>query len=126
MRLYWTMPLELKVHYKQELYTSRQEQFCGNLPAAWRHLERAHIISQAWSKQHTYAHWRMLRFGITIKSWKEVLGQLPRLLFGGIKSFIGIIPIGNTGGANVPPLRVMEIPKDLLHILEPYRYHLVR
>ena len=93
----------------------------GNLPDAWRHLERAHIISQAWCKQHTYTHWRMLRFGFKIKNWKEVLGQLPRLLFGGIKSFVGIIPVGNTGGSNVPPLRVMEIPEDLEKMLKPYK-----
>ena len=117
----WTIPSGLKVHYQQELYNAKEEQHRGNLPAAWRHLERAHIISQAWSKQHTYTHWQMLRFGFKIKNRKEVIGQLPRLLFGGIKSFVGIIPVGNTGGANVPPLRVMEIPEDLKKILKPYK-----
>jgi hypothetical protein len=59
----------------------------------------------------------MLRFGFFIKSPKEVLGQIPRLVFGGVKSFVGKIPVGNTGGANVPPLRLMEIPGDLREIL---------
>jgi len=28
--------------------------------------------------------------------------------------------MGNTGGANVPPLQTMEIPPDLKAILSPY------
>jgi hypothetical protein len=59
----------------------------------------------------------MLQFGIKIKSPKEVFGQIPRLLVGGVKSFVGSIPVGNTGGANVPPLKPMEIPKDLQEII---------
>jgi hypothetical protein len=89
----------------------------ANLPPAWRHFERAHIIGQPWFVQHSHAHWLMLKFGIKIKSKKETLGQLPRLLIGGIKSFVGIIPTDNTGGANVPPLRKMEIPEDLKNII---------
>jgi hypothetical protein len=59
----------------------------------------------------------MLSFGISIKNTKEVLGQIPRLLLGGVKSFVGKIPAGNTGGANVPPLTPMEIPADLQIII---------
>jgi len=39
------------------------------------------------------------------------------LVFGGVKSFVGTVPIGNTGGANVPPLKQMEIPEDLAAII---------
>lgn len=60
----------------------------------------------------------MLKFGFRIKDYREILGQLPRLLVGGVKSFVGKIPVGNTGGANVPPLQSMEISEDLLNILK--------
>lgn len=60
----------------------------------------------------------MLKFGIKIKSTKEVFGQITRLVFGGVKSFVGSVPVGNTGGANVPPLKLMEIPDDLKTIIE--------
>jgi Protein of unknown function (DUF3703) len=63
----------------------------------------------------------MLRFGIKVKNKKEILGQLPRLLLGGIKSFVGKIPTGNTGGANVPPLRVMEISDEIKKMMRPYK-----
>ena len=62
----------------------------------------------------------MLEFGIKTKNTKEIIGQIPRLLVGGVKSFVGNIPLGNTGGANVPPLQPMEIPEDLLIIIQTH------
>ncbi len=121
MKFYWTMPEGLKVYYRQELENYKNETSKADLQHAWRQLERAHIIGQPWFVQHTHVHWLMLRFGIKIKNKKEILGQLPRLLFGGVKSFVGKIPVGNTGGANVPPLRIMEIPEELKNIMRPYQ-----
>jgi hypothetical protein len=48
MKLYWKMPDGLKVHYHQELKDYEKEIAKGNLQAAWRHLERAHILGQPW------------------------------------------------------------------------------
>ena len=114
------MPKGLKNHFQNELKIYRAELNSGHLPFAWRHLERAHIIGQPWPKEHTYVHWLMLKFGFKIKSGREVIGQIPRLLVGGVKSFVGEIPIGNTGGANVAPLRPMEIPHDIEELMKPY------
>lgn len=118
MKLYWSMPPSLRQHYQQELQHYQNAFATGNLSEAWHRLERAHILGQAWPLEHSYVHWLMLKFGIHIKSTKEVLGQIPRLLVGGVKSFVGHIPVGNTGGANVPPLRPMDISQDLKQILE--------
>lgn len=81
-------------------------------------LRAAHIIGQKYPIEHSYIHWKMLRFGFRIKSVKEIAGQIPRLLLGGIKSFVGTVPVGNTGGADVPPLRPMPIPDDLQMIID--------
>ena len=121
MKFYCSMPDGLKVNYRKELENYRIEIAKANLQLAWKQLERAHIIGQPWFVQHTYVHWLMLRFGIRMKDKKEILGQLPRLLVGGVKSFVGKIPTGNTGGANVPPLRVMEIPEEIKNIIKPYK-----
>ncbi|HNV30115.1 MAG TPA: DUF3703 domain-containing protein [Cyclobacteriaceae bacterium] len=121
MKLHWKMPDGLKVHYHQELNDYKKELAKGNLQVAWRHLERAHILGQPWPVEHSQVHWIMLKFGIRIKDTREIIGQIPRLLVGGVKSFVGTIPVGNTGGADVPPLRPMEIPEDLQAILKPYR-----
>ncbi|MFZ5973772.1 MAG: DUF3703 domain-containing protein [Bacteroidota bacterium] len=120
MKVYWKMPEGLKVYYREELDQYKKEMGKGSLQLAWRRLERAHIIGQPWPKEHSYVHWLMLKFGFRIKSVKEIAGQIPRLLVGGVKSFVGEIPVGNTGGANVPPLRPMEIPEDIKKIMAPY------
>lgn len=106
-------PKRLHFYFRKELVQYRTCLKNGNLLQAWSHLERAHIIGQAYPFPHTYAHWLMLKFGFRIKSKREILGQFPRLLVGGVKSFVGTIPVGNTGGANVPPLKSMPLPVDI-------------
>lgn len=117
MKLYTTMPKALKIYYHDELNKAKTQLQQNNLQQSWNHLERAHILGQPYPMAHTAVHWKMFLFGIKIKNTKEVIGQIPRLLFGGLKSFVGHIPIGNTGGANVPPLKPMEIPEDLQKII---------
>lgn len=121
MKLHINIPSGLKSHFETELLLAQEQYTKGNLRVSWRHLERAHILGQAWPVQHTKAHWKMIRFAIKIKNTKEIMGQIPRLLIGGVKSFVGEIPLGNTGGADVPPLKQMEIPHDLQHILKQYK-----
>lgn len=115
------MPDGLKIHYRKELELYKFELDKGNLSLAWRHLERAHILGQSWPREHSHVHWIMLKFGFRIKDMREIVGQIPRLLVGGVKSFVGKIPVGNTGGANVPPLQPIEIPTDLEALLKTYR-----
>jgi hypothetical protein len=121
MKLYFSMPKGLHPFYKSELDSAKQLLQLGKLQECWRHYERAHIIGQRYPLQHSYVHWQMLKFGIQIKNIKEVYGQITRLVFGGIKSFVGTVPIGNTGGANVAPLKPMEIPSDLQMLLNQYK-----
>ena len=117
MKVYTVMPQALKPYYQAELSFASDALNGKDFPQCWYHLERAHILGQAYPLEHTAVHWKMLGFGITIKSAREIVGQLPRLLVGGVKSFVGKIPVGNTGGADVPPLRPMEIPADLADII---------
>lgn len=112
------MPQALKAYYHAELRAYRNHLGDGNLQVAWQHLERAHVIGQAYPYAHSYVHWKMLQFGFRIKNTREILGQIPRLLAGGVKSFVGKIPVGNTGGANIPPLKSMPIEKDILDIFK--------
>ncbi|MEO9477576.1 MAG: DUF3703 domain-containing protein [Cyclobacteriaceae bacterium] len=118
MKLNTKMPKGLKPFYTQELNEYHRQISDGNPQNAWNHLERAHVIGQAYPYHHSYVHWKMLLFGIDIKSTKEVLGQIPRLLIGGVKSFVGNIPVGNTGGANVPPLKPLPISEELQTIFK--------
>jgi len=116
MKLYTRMPKNLAPYFDQELTEYKRYFDAGQLQLAWHHLERAHIIGQAYPYHHSYVHWKMLLYGIHIKNCKEIIGQIPRLLVGGVKSFVGHIPVGNTGGANVPPLKQMTIPDEIKNI----------
>jgi len=115
-----SMPIALKSYFHKELTEAENTFFKGYFQQSWRHLERAHILGQPYPIAHTFVHWKMLLFGIKTKNTKEIIGQIQRLLVGGLKSFVGNIPIGNTGGANVPPLQPMEIPEDLLFIIKTH------
>ena len=118
MTFHTSMPSALQPYFKKELRSYKACLQASNLQQAWRHLERAHVIGQAYPLKHTYVHWKMLQFGIHIKSLKEVMGQVPRLLVGGVKSFVGKIPVGNTGGANIPPLRSLPIEEEIIEIFK--------
>ncbi len=113
MKFNTTIPEDLKPYYNDELAKYRNEYSIGNLKIAWNHLERAHILGQKYPFAHSYVHWKMLLFGFKIKSGKEIFGQIPRLIFGGVKSFVGTVPIGNPGGANVPALKAYPIEEEL-------------
>ena len=113
MNFYTTIPPKLKVFFDDELENYQFHYKKENFLEAWNHLERAHILGQKYPFEHSFVHWKMLQFGFKIKNIKEILGQIPRLFFGGIKSFVGKIPVGNPGGANVPPLKPFPIDEDL-------------
>ncbi|MBL7777048.1 MAG: DUF3703 domain-containing protein [Chitinophagales bacterium] len=118
MKLNLKIPKSLYPFYKDELKKAKQLFNEDKFQQSWQHLERAHIIGQPYPFAHSFVHWKMLVFGIKTKNPKEIIGQIPRLLVGGVKSFVGNIPVGNTGGANVPPLQPMEIPEDLLIVIQ--------
>ncbi len=118
MKIHTKMPDRLTPFFLKELEIAGKYLSMNDFRTSWYHLERAHILGQPYPYHHTLVHWKMLLFGIKIKNFKEIVGQIPRLLVGGVKSFVGEIPVGNTGGANVPPLRRMEIPNDLKLIID--------
>lgn len=118
MQFYTRMPVSLLPFFKEALDLYAKAMLQKNLIEAWHQLERAHVIGQAYPYQHSLVHWEMLVFGCKIKSVKEILGQIPRLLVGGVKSFVGTIPVGNTGGANVPPMQSMPIQQEIKEIFK--------
>ena len=59
----------------------------------------------------------MLRLGWARRDFREVRGQLPRIVAAALFSRIWV-PFGNTGGANVPAMKPMPIPTELRAILD--------
>ena len=85
------------------------------------HLERAHVLGQASTREHVRVHWHMLRWGWHRRDAREVLGQLLRIVGAASKTAFGLVPAGNTGGANVSAFRRMPVPADLEAILREAR-----
>ncbi len=99
--------------FEREAAAAKRALAVGDLDEAFRLLERAHILGQPWAGPHSWAHFEMLKIGWRRKDAREVSGQLVRLAAGGLLSWMGRLPAGNTGGANVPAEQPMPLPDDL-------------
>lgn len=106
-----------------ELDAARCLQDGGNATGAFSHLERAHVLGQSITASHIRVHWEMLRWGLRHRKPREVSGQLLRIAGAATKTALGWVPRGNTGGANVSPLRPMPIPTDLQQQFDHFQSH---
>lgn len=89
----------------------------NDIKGSFHHLERAHVLGQAVTVEHTRVHWLMLKIGLKKKDYREVFGQLFRIIGASTKTPFGIYPTGNTGGANISPFKSLAIPDDLQEII---------
>lgn len=112
------LPARLRPYYRAELHAARVATVRRDWAGAFLHLERAHVLGQRWAWPHTQVHLLMLAHGLRTGSAREVLGQVPRVVFGFLGSVVGRAPTGNTGGANVPAEQPMPIPADLRALLD--------
>lgn len=113
------MTPKLRGYFEEELRQSGVAERAGDLPRAWRHLERAHVLSQAHAGPHVRVHGCMFAFGWRRRSAHELLGQLARIVVAAPGSWLGRAPLGNTGGADVGIMTPMPIPEDLEVLLRP-------
>lgn len=102
-----------RLAFDQEAKAVKQALAYGELDEAFRRLERAHILGQPWAGLHSWTHWMMLGVGWRRRDAREIRGQVLRLVAGGLLSWMGWLPVGNTGGADVPPKKPMPLPEDL-------------
>jgi hypothetical protein len=91
----------------------------GDLDTEFRFLERAHILSQASTRQHVRVHWLMLRWALRQRNCREAAGQILRIAGAAALTAIGWVPKGNSGGSNVSAFRALPIPDELAAQLAP-------
>jgi hypothetical protein len=108
----------LRSAFATELELASAAAVDGDHARSWHHLERAHILSQAYAWPHVWVHWRMLAFACRRRHLREIVGQLARIVVAAPGSWVGRAPLGNTGGANVGILTPMPVPTDLQRILD--------
>lgn len=111
------MNIELKKYYTEELAVAANFEALRDYSAAFKHLERAHILSQRFTFAHTATHLRMLRLSWRTHDTREAFGQITRTAAALLFSKIWV-PVGNTGRANVSALKPMPIPDDLADVLK--------
>lgn len=69
--------------------------------AALECLEQAHLKSQPFAIPHFIVHFEMFKLALHFKQWKEVMGQIPRLILAMPGSWLGKAPKGNVGSTKM-------------------------
>jgi len=90
----------------------------GDIDGGFAHLERAHVLGQAYVIPHARTHWYMLRVEMKRGRPVAVIGQAVRIVFGALGSAVGVVPTGNTGGSNVNMFRRMPIDPELQKLID--------
>lgn len=98
--------IELALYYK----SNREEK--------WLRLERLHVIGQQFLSKHFLVHFLMLKLAVLDTNWREILGQLFRLILVLPGHFFNRLPLGNIGSSRVSPFKKMSIPDDLKNYFE--------
>jgi hypothetical protein len=102
--------------YDKEIALTKLALRCHNYDVALSCLERAHVLAQRSTARHCYVHWLMLVAGWRRHDYREVLGQMPRILAAAIFSKLWV-PLGNTGRARISAFKLMPVPADLRHLV---------
>ena len=98
--------------YSEEVARASEALEGGDFEVCFGHLERAHVLAQRMTGRHIYVHWLMLVAGWRRRDYREVAGQIPRILASLLFSRLWV-PRGNTGRARVSALKPMSVPEDL-------------
>jgi len=93
----------------------------GDFIGGFAHLERAHVLGQASTREHIRVHWQMLRWAVRQRQPQELAAQLLRIVGAAVFTAAGLVPEGNTGGRNVSAFRRLPVPPDVAHIIESVR-----
>jgi hypothetical protein len=113
--------IRIRSYVDAELAAAQIAERAGDTAGAFRRLERAHILGQRSTVQHVRVHMLMLLWALRNHKAREVAGQFTRVIGAATKTWIGLIPSGNTGGADVSPFEPMAIPDDLAELIDVAR-----
>lgn len=112
-----TITYEVRDRIRSAMVAARDARRSGDRERCCALLEDAHVVSQPWATWHVRVHGSMLIAGADERDWREVRGQLVRLVVAGPGSAAGRYPVGNTGRARVPATRPMPIRDELADLL---------
>ncbi|MEV6325605.1 DUF3703 domain-containing protein [Nocardia sp. NPDC051787] len=110
------IPAQARAGYHEEM---RAAKTAADPDQRWKHLERAHILSQPDPWLHTGNHIAMFALAIRQRDRREAFGQIVRIIVAAPGSLSGRYPEGNTGRSRVALRRPMPTPPDLDALLHP-------
>ena len=112
-----TLTQKLAAYVQAELDEATLAKLAGDTQQEFIHLERAHVLGQESTYWHVKVHMLMLAWAIRNRSVREAMGQVFRIVGAATKTAFGLVPQGNTGGANVSPFKKMPIEPDLAALI---------
>jgi len=112
-----TFSQNIRPHVDAELLLAAEAESCGQIAEAFAHLERAHILGQASTVQHVRVHCHMFAWGWCRRSVRECMGQILRIFGAATKTVFGLVPSGNTGGANISPFKSLPVSPELAELI---------
>ncbi|WP_374384249.1 DUF3703 domain-containing protein [Thermomonas sp.] len=102
--------------YEREVQQADAALKRADVETAFRHLERAHVLTQRMTIRHARIHWRMGVAGLQCGDLREVVGQVPRIVASILFSRLWV-PRGNSGRARVSAFAPMPVPDDLQQLV---------
>ena len=105
-------------HVKAQIALAVRARAAGNSSLEFQHYENAHVLGQESTYWHVKTHILMLGWALRNSRLREFLGQLFRVTGAATKTVFGLVPKGNTGGANVSPFKAMPIDPSFQAIID--------
>jgi len=106
------------IAFENEIARAKEFLARGDLETGFAHIERAHVIGQAFVVPHARSHWLMLEVELRRRRPMAAFGQVIRIALGVLGSAVGLVPVGNTGGSNVSMFKRMPIAPELQNIMD--------
>lgn len=113
-----TFTQKIASHVNAELIKAKHANSIGDFQLEFARLERAHVLGQESTFWHVKVHLLMLAWALRNSSAREVTGQIVRILGALVATPLGLVPLGNTGGANVSPFKKMAIDPELAALIK--------
>jgi len=108
----------LHVAYEKEIALAKNLIARDELQQGYFHLERSHVIGQAFVGPHVRSHWLMLKVEVRWRRPFAVFRQAVRIVLGALGSAIGLVPVGNTGGSDISMFKRLPISPELQSIID--------
>lgn len=104
--------------FESEIDLARQLIAGDEFEQGFAHLERAHVIGQAFVVPHVRSHWLMLQVEFRRRRPVAAFGQVVRIVLGALGSAVGTVPVGNTGGSDISMFKRLPIAPELQDLID--------